>query len=285
MNILSIQSHVAYGHVGHAAANFPLQRLGYEVWPVPTVVFSNHLGYGVKRGRVVSAAEAADLIEGLDDIGALATCDGVLSGYLGDKALGGVVLGAVEKVRAHRPEAVFCCDPVMGDVDEGLYVNADIPEYVRREMVPAADLLTPNIFELEQLTGQRIGDLADATAAARELLALGPKLILVTSVPGEDEPERQISMLAITAREAWLVSTPHMDLAPTVKGTGDMVAALFLGHYLGAGDEAAALSKTAAAVHGVLAETVRSGARELQIVEAQDKLLGDVDLFPARCLR
>ncbi len=285
MNILSIQSHVAYGHVGHAASTFPLQRLGHEVWQVPTVVFSNHLGYGAKRGRVVTAAEAEVLVDGLDEVGALAACDAVLSGYLGDKALGATVLRAVEKVREHRPGAIFCCDPVMGDVDEGLYVNADIPDYVRREMVPAADLLTPNIFELAQLTGQRIGDMSDAAAAARGLLELGPKLILVTSVPGEDEPERQISMLAITATEAWLVSTPHMMLAPTVKGTGDMVAALFLGHYLGAATAGQALSKTAAAVHGVLAETVRTGARELLIVEAQEKLLGDQTLFPATQLR
>ncbi|MHA1564077.1 MAG: pyridoxal kinase PdxY [Alphaproteobacteria bacterium] len=286
MNILSIQSHVSYGHVGHAAATFPLQRLGYEVWPVPTVIFSNHLGYGVKRGRVVSAPEAEALIEGLEDIGALATCDAVLSGYLGDKALGGVVLRAVEKVRAHRPQTIFCCDPVMGDVDEGLYVNADIPDFVRQELVPAADILTPNIFELEHLTGQRIGSLSDATAAARVLLDRGPKLILVTSVPGPDGPEPQISMLAITATEAWLVSTPYFENLPaTVKGTGDMVAALFLGHYLRAGDGATALAKTAAAVHGVLAQTVATGAGELQIIEAQEALLGDGALFSTTAVR
>ena len=286
MNILSIQSHVSYGHVGHAAATFPLQRLGYEVWPVPTVIFSNHLGYGVKRGRVVSAEEAAALIEGLEDIGALAECDAVLSGYLGDKALGGVVLGAVEKVRAHRPQAIFCCDPVMGDVDEGLYVQADIPEFVRQEMVPVADILTPNIFELEHLTGQRIESLSDAKEAARLLLGRGPKLVLVTSVPGPDGPEQQISMLAITAKEAWLVSTPFFDNLPaTVKGTGDIVAALFLGHYLRSGDGSTALAKTAAAVHGVLAATVAAGARELRIIEAQDALLGDGALFSTNAVR
>ncbi len=286
MNILSIQSHVSYGHVGHAAATFPLQRLGYEVWPVPTVIFSNHLGYGVKRGRVVSAAEAEALIDGLEDIGALATCDAVLSGYLGDKALGGVVLRAVEKVRAHRGTAIFCCDPVMGDVDEGLYVNADIPDFVRREMVPAADILTPNIFELEHLTGRRIGHLNDAIAAARVLLGLGPKLILVTSAPGPDGPEKQISMLAITATDAWVVSTPFFENLPaTVKGTGDMVAALFLGHYLRSGDCGTALAKTAAAVHGVLAKTVAAGARELQIIEAQEMLLGERAAFLASAVQ
>ncbi len=182
MNILSIQSHVAYGHVGNAAAVFPLQRLGFEVWPVNTVQFSNHTGYSGWTGQVFEAGHIAELIQGLGDRGVLAGCDGVLSGYLGGAALGATVLDAVARVRAGNPDAVYCCDPVMGDIGRGLFVAPDIPGFLRARALPAADLVTPNLFELEQLTGARVASLEDAVAVARGAVALGPTVVLVTSL-------------------------------------------------------------------------------------------------------
>ena len=148
MNILSIQSHVAYGHVGNAAAVFPLQRMGHEVWPIHTVQFSNHTGYGAWRGQVFDAGLIADCVLGLEERGALARCDGVLSGYMGSADTGVAILDAVARVRAAHPSALYCCDPVMGDVGRGMFVRPGIPEFLRDRVVPMADVATPNHFEL-----------------------------------------------------------------------------------------------------------------------------------------
>ena len=277
MNILSIQSHVAYGHVGNAAAVFPLQRLGFEVWPVNTVQFSNHTGYSGWTGQVFEAGHIAELIRGLGERGVLAGCDGVLSGYLGDAALGATVLDAVARVRAGNPSAVYCCDPVMGDIGRGLFVAPGIPDFLRTRALPAADLVTPNLFELEQLTGAKVDSLEDVVAAARGALALGPKVVLVTSLRHAATPPGEIEMLAVTSDTAWRVATPFLKMDPAPNGAGDALAALFLAFYLKEGCSAAAvptaLGHAAAAIYAVVAETKRAGTRELQIVAAQEQLI------------
>src|SRR5437762_4577514 len=161
MNILSIQSWVAYGHVGNAAAMFPLQRLGHEVWAVNTVQFSNHPGHGGFRGQVFPADCVREVVAGIADRGLLPKCDAVLSGYLGDASIGDAVLEAVSAAKAANPRALYCCDPVIGDVGTGVYVRAGIAEFMRQRAVPAADIVTPNHFELQQLTGQSAGSLDD----------------------------------------------------------------------------------------------------------------------------
>src|SRR3954470_6423166 len=120
--VLSVQSRVAYGHVGNAASVFPLQRLGIEAWALDTVAFSNHTGHGKWRGSAVAAAEIATLFEGIAELGVLPQIDAVLSGYLGDAATGPVLLDIVDGVRRANPRALFCCDPVIGDIDTGSYV-------------------------------------------------------------------------------------------------------------------------------------------------------------------
>ncbi len=143
MNILSIQSHVAYGHVGNAAAIFPMQRLGVEVWPIHTVQFSNHPGYGAWRGRVFDAGLISELVEGIAGRGVLATCDAVLSGYMGSRETGEAILDAVARVKAANPKAVYACDPVIGDTGRGIFVAPGIPEFMREQAVPAAEIITP----------------------------------------------------------------------------------------------------------------------------------------------
>src|ERR1700704_2073876 len=138
MTILSIQSSVAYGHVGNSAAVFPLQRIGVEVYPVYTVHFSNHTGYGAWRGLVLPVEAVAEVIRGIEERQVFARCDGVLSGYMGDVSLGKVVLEAVEKVRIANPSGAYCCDPVIGDVGRGVFVRPGIPEFMRDHAVPAA---------------------------------------------------------------------------------------------------------------------------------------------------
>jgi len=280
MSILSIQSHVAFGHVGNAAAVFPLQRLGFEVWPVHTVQFSNHPGYGDWQGQVFSAEHIRKIIDGLAARGALGACDAVLSGYLGAASLGQAVADTVGRVRAANPAALYLCDPVMGDTDGGLYVRDDIPAFLRARAVPLADVLTPNLFELEQLAECRVASRTEAVTAARRLIGLGPSVVVVTSLRHDETPAEAIDILAVTADSAWQVRTPFLPLDPPANGSGDALAALFLAHYLKARDAPAALVETAAAVFAIVAATQTAGTRELQLISVQEEMVRPSRRFP-----
>jgi pyridoxine kinase len=288
MTILSIQSHVAYGHVGNAAAVFTLQRLGFDVWPVMTVQLSNHTGYPSWRGRAFEAEHIADVVQGLEELGTLSGCEAVLSGYLGRAEIGDSVLRAVDTAKRANIGALYVCDPVMGDHSTGLYVPDEIVTFMRERAMPRADIVTPNLFELEQLTGRRMGSLAEAVAAARSLHELGPEIVMVTSVrfPGPDEA--RVSVIAVTREASWRVSTPWIELAWSESGAGDAITALFLGHYLRspAGPERVpdALARSAGAAYALIDTTRRAGTRELQLVAAQDSLVRPLQTFTAERL-
>ncbi len=283
LNILSIQSTVAYGHVGNSAAVFPLQRLGIEVWPVITVHFSNHTGYGAWRGPVLPADDIAEVIEGIGERGALPACDATLSGYMGDVSLGTVILEAAARVKAANGEALYCCDPVMGDLGRGFFVRPGIPEFMRDAAVPAADIITPNPFELEFLTGRSVDTLDHALAAADAARAMGPEIVLLTSLQRDGAPADTIELLAVSGDGAWLVNTPLLPI--TVNGAGDMTAALYLAHYLKSGDAATALGRVASSVFAVMEATLAAGAREIQIVAAQDAIAEPPERFAVERLR
>ena len=259
MTILSIQSSVAYGHVGNSAAVFPLQRIGVEVWPVNTVHFSNHTGYGAWRGMVLPAETVADVIQGIEERGVLHECDGVLSGYMGDASLGEVILDAFARSKGPIPDAVYCCDPVMGDVGRGFFVRPGIPEFMRDRAVPAATIVTPNQFELEYLANRDVTDLESALAAVDQVMAGGPSVVLVTSLRRRDASGDRIEMLAVDADGAFVVETPLLPV--NVNGAGDMTAALFFAHWRKSGSIQAALELTTAAVFAVLEATAEAGAR------------------------
>jgi pyridoxine kinase len=282
VRILSVQSSVAYGHVGNSAAVFPLQRLGHEVWPVLTVHFSNHTGYGQWRGPLLAPSDVADVITGIAERGVLPTCDAVLSGYQGAETVGEVVLDAVAQVKAANPAAVYCCDPVMGDVGRGFFVRPGIPEFMRDRVVPAADLVTPNQFELEYLVDGAVGTVAELLDAVDAVRARGPRSVLVTSVRADDTPEDAIEMVAVDDEGAWSVRTPLLPIS--VNGAGDVTAALFLAHSLTDGT-LVALERTAATVFGVLAATHESGRREIALVPAQDEVVAPTRTFTATRLR
>jgi pyridoxine kinase len=277
MNLLSIQSHVAYGHVGNSAAVFALQRLGCEVWPVHTVQFSNHPGYGAWRGSVFDAALIGEVVRGIAERGALTRCDGVLSGYLGSAEIGATILDAVALVKAANPQARYCCDPVIGDVGPGVYVGEGIAELLRERALPVADVITPNQFELERLSGQGSDTLAAAIAAAEGLRARGPRAVLATSLHTAETPKDAVDMLACDPSGRFLVRTPL--LPATVNGAGDAVAALFFFHYLRGGDLAEALSRTASSIFGIVRRTAQAGARELVLIEAQEELVAPSRVF------
>lgn len=270
MNVLSIQSHVAYGYVGNRAAAFPLQRLGFDVWAVNTVQFSNHTGYGAWTGEVLSAGQIETLLDGIFQRVSPAACDAVLSGYMGDAGLGSAILGAVAKVRAANPKAFYACDPVMGDIGRGIFVRDGIPEFLREKAVPAADVITPNQFELNLLTGVEIVALDDALRAARAALALGPRIVVVTSLRHAASRDDEIEMLAVTQDAAWRVATPMLPIVPAPNGAGDTVTALFLANLLVGRGVEEALGLTASAIFAVMAATLEAGTRELQLVAAQD---------------
>lgn len=268
VNILSIQSSVAYGHVGNSAAVFPLQRLGHEVWPVYTVNYSNHTGYGSWRGPMIPATDVADIITGIEERGVLSQVDAVLSGYQGGPDIADVIIDAVARVKAANPGAVYACDPVMGNAKSGCHVADDIPPLLRDRVVPVADIITPNQFELGFLTGMEASDLESTLAAVDAARDLGPQTVLVTSVERPDRPEGTIEMLAVNDTGAWLVQTPHLPFKRN--GSGDVTAALFTGHYVSTGDAADTLARTASSVFDLVENTYRADTRELQLIESQD---------------
>jgi pyridoxine kinase len=275
VNILSIQSWVAYGHVGNASAMFPLQRLGAEVRAVNTVQFSNHTGYGAWTGQVFEGAAVRDLVDGIAARGVLPSCDAVLSGYMGDPGIGDAILGAVARVRAANPAALYCCDPVIGEHGRGVFVRPGIPELMRDQAVPAADILTPNQFELEHLTARPIATLDAARHAVSQVRSMmapgGPKVVLVTSLQTDDTPPDAVDMLAADADGVHLLRTPLLPIS--VNGAGDAVAALFLYHYLRSRQAQAALEAAGSAIHGLLRRTAEAGSREILTVAAQDEFV------------
>ncbi len=277
--ILSIQSSVAYGHVGNSAATFPLMRLGVEVWPVLTVHFSNHTGYGAWRGPLLAASDVADVVRGIDERGVLNRVDAVLSGYQGGEAVGAEILNAVALVKQRNPSAIYCCDPVMGDVGRGFYVRPGIPEFMRDAVVPAAQIVTPNQFELDFLTGRQTRTLDDLLEAAHALRATGPEVVLVTSAILEGSDPGSVLMLVVDGTGAWTVTTPLLDR--TFTGSGDITAAIFLAHYLRSGSPASALENTAGAVYSVLKATAEGESSELALVAAQDDLVQPSHTFRA----
>jgi pyridoxine kinase len=280
LNILSIQSSVAYGHVGNSAAVFPLQRMGFEVWPVNTVHFSNHTGYGQWRGSVLPAGDVAAVIRGIEERGVLGSCDAVLSGYMGDASLGEVITRAVDRVKELNPKAVYLCDPVMGDAGRGFFVEPGIPEFIREVAVPAADVITPNQFELEFLTGVEVRNPDDALEAAEKARKSGPETVLTTSLRRRDATADTIEMLAVSEEGAWLVETPLLALE--VNGAGDATAALFLAYLLRGAPLSEALSMTASAVYTVLEETHRTGSKEIRLIAAQEGIVEPLRRFKER---
>lgn len=281
MNILSIQSHVAYGCAGNRAAVFPLQRLGFDVWPVNTVQFSNHMGYGAWEGDVFPADHVARVVRGIEERGVLPECSAVLSGFLGDPGIGGIILEAAQAVKRANPGALYCCDPVMGDYDRGATVHPGIPEFLKTRAVGTADIVTPNQFEAEILSGVRIRSVGDAKRAAEVLHGLGPRLVLVTSFKPDPGADGSISLFLSGLEGTWVLTTPELPLHPPLVGAGDLTAALFLGHYLRTGDARDALELMADTVFTVLERTVRDGFRELRLVQCQDGIANPGRAFPA----
>lgn len=283
MKILSIQSAVAHGHVGNSAAVFPLQRIGVEVLPVYTVNFSNHTGYGSWRGPLIDPVDVREVITGIEERGVFDQVDAVLSGYQGGEGIGDVIIDAVARVKAANPKAVYACDPVMGNAKSGCFVAPAIPVLLRERVVPAADIITPNQFELGFLTETEPDTLESTLASVDLARAMGPGTVLVTSVERPDREPDTIEMLAVDEAGAWIVQTPHLPMK--ANGSGDVTSALFTAHYVETGSAQTALERTASSVYDLLQATLDSGERELQLVEAQEFYANPRMQFTARQVR
>ncbi|WP_277033691.1 pyridoxal kinase [Propionimicrobium lymphophilum] len=272
--ILSVQSLVSYGHAGNSSAVFPLQRLGFEVIQIPTVVFSNDTSYPSVHGMVLDAAQITDIVSGLDEIGVLASVNAVLSGYLGTAEMGNAVLETIEKVHRYNPKAFLCVDPVMGDLDTGFYCKSEVKDFFCRN-VEKFNVLTPNLFELGTMTNTKPQSVSEVVNAARSLLALGPEAVVVTSAGGTKDAR----MIAVDASGQWMVSTPKLDRK--FSGCGDVTTAILLARLQNGDDLSAALSHTASAVYGILRNT---SGRQLALVQAQNEIVAPSIRFEATAI-
>ena len=283
MTVISIQSQVAYGHVGNSAAVFPMQMHGIDVIAVPTTLLSNRPGYKTVRGRVLEAQLVADLLQGVEERGALDTCNMILSGYLGSPGIAAVVADFVKRAKAKNPALRYCCDPVLGDRGRGLFVHADIPPQVADRLCPLADVVTPNHFEFEYLSGAKAATTDQVIEAARALIARGPSTVVVTSAELTDTPVGEIETLAVErakeAFKAWRVRTPKLPISPN--GTGDLFAALLVAARLRGADTPEALVRAASAVFAVLERTAASATEEMRIVESAEELVHPKRRFDA----
>jgi len=246
---------------------------------VHTVQFSNHPGYGDHRGAVFEAGHVREVVAGIAERGVLAKCDGVLSGYLGSAETGEAVLGAVEQVKRANAKALYGCDPVIGDAGAGVYVKDDVPDFICERLVPAADVVTPNHFELDLLAGTTTKTRADVLAAIKRIHALGPRAILATSVHTDETPNDAVDLFSSDGKQCFRLRTPKLPIA--VNGAGDAIAALFFAQYLRTNSAAEALSLAASSIFGVLKRTAEAGTREMLLVEAQEEIISPSHRFSA----
>lgn len=281
VDILSIQSQVTFGHVGNSAVSFPLQLLGHTVWPVPTAVLSNHGGYPENGGGVLPVETVRSLLNGLAPRDVPAACDLLLTGYLGSRDVADLIRDEVARLRQANPRLCYCCDPVMGDRDTGLYVADGLDDFFRESALMDADILTPNAFELEVLTGMPADD---PVAAARHLLAgMRPGgCVLITSFESPAVREGHVAMAAVNAASAWMVQTPRFAFAQAPHGAGDLAAALFSAHLTAMGDVPAALEDCASRLHAIFACTAEHGNGELALVAAREDFMTPAERFVAR---
>ncbi|WP_447824633.1 pyridoxal kinase PdxY [Aeromonas salmonicida] len=272
--ILSIQSHVVFGCAGNSAAVFPMRRMGMEVWPVNTVQFSNHTQYSQGwQGMVMPDGHIRQLITGLADIGVLGQCDALLSGYLGSAEQGEEILAAVARLKALNPNALYFCDPVMGHPDKGCIVAPGVADFLKNRALACADMLAPNLLELEQLTEREIRNVPQALAACQQLRDQGVKLVMVKYLGKAGFAMDRFEMLLVCEEGAFHISRPLYPFARDPIGVGDLLSATMLANLLAGFTPVAAFERTNASVDAVVAQTWLAGAYELQLVAAQHAMV------------
>ena len=257
--ILAISSQVARGHIGLSAAVFALQRLGHEVWPLPTVLLSNHPGHAKVAGTRIEPDVLTAMVEALADNGWLAEIDAVLTGYLPSTEHVQVATNTIIRLRAWGKKPLVLVDPVIGDDPKGLYIDVTAARAIRDTLLPLADITTPNRFELAWLSGMTVTDTASAVTAASKLGVAG---VLATSIPAA--ASESLANLLWSHSSSHQISVPRLGKVP--HGTGDLLAALYLGHHLHGALPAQALAGAVAGVRAAIEAS--AGAGELQLAAA-----------------
>ncbi len=268
-HILTIQSHVVYGHAGNAAAVFPMQRLGHEVSVLNLLQFSNHTGHGTWGGKAISADELNEVFKGLKSVGALNKLDCILSGYIGSLEQAQAIYDFVQEVKSINSRVIYCCDPVMGDERPGLYVKPEVAAFHHSHLVPLANWITPNRFELAQLVGRPIRTMQEAIVACKELFNENKHGILATSIA--DQPH-MTGLLLLTKEGVHHCETPKYDLIRTVHGTGDVTTATFLSHIFNGDSPVEAMEKTANTMQAMTHYSFQNQLTELGVVACQEMI-------------
>lgn len=274
MKILSIHSAVAYGRVGNSALTIPLAAIGCELVALNTTRLAHHPGHGAWCGRMEDASLLTEMVAGLDGLGVLGRIDGMLSGYLGEPDKADTVLEARRRIDAARP---WLCDPVIGDADSGIYVRPGIVETIRDRLIPGADIVTPNHFELGVLTGREATTLGEIADSARDLIARGPGIVAVTSAPSETA---RTGVLLVSRAHAVLMTTPVVPVE--VKGTGDLFSGLLLAGIAGGSTAEEACASAIARIYTALRRTEIMQAEELVVLEPAATPIADMSAVEIR---
>ncbi|MFZ7241395.1 pyridoxal kinase PdxY [Avibacterium avium] len=280
-HLLSIQSHVVYGYAGNKSATFPMQLLGIDVWALNTVQFSNHTQYGQWTGMVMPPAQIGEIVQGIDNIGQLHQCDAVISGYIGAAEQVEEIIHAVQKVKSRNPNAVYLCDPVMGHPDKGCIVADGVKENLINLAMAKADIITPNLVELRELSGLPVENFAQAIDAVKVILSKGPKKVLVKHLSKVGQDPSQFEMLLANEQGIWHISRPLHQFAKEPVGVGDLTAGLFMANLLNGKSDVEAFEHTANAVNDVMSVTQQQQAYELQIVAAREQILNPNSQYKA----
>lgn len=275
--VISIQSQVVHGHVGNSAAVLPLQARGLTVAAVPTTLLSNTPHHETMRGRVLEPELVGDLLRGVEERGLIETSRYIVSGYLGSRANGEVVAAFVKRARQINPAITYICDPVMGDADLGVFVADQVVECIRTSLVPLADLLTPNQFELGLMTQRPLGTWEDLEAAARQTRALRGGRLVVTGCRFPDTPEGLLENVVCDgnteagADSYTRLASPRLPIVPV--GTGDLFTSILTANLTRGRNLASAAQNAAAVVLDVLRRTLAGGEPEMRLADVIEALI------------
>ncbi|WP_394241383.1 pyridoxal kinase PdxY [Vibrio astriarenae] len=278
-SVISIQSHVVYGHAGNSSAVFPMQRMGLDVWPIYTVQFSNHTQYSEGwTGRGFEASDISNLVRGIDNIGKLKECSAMISGYLGSAEQCHAVAESVEMMKKKNPEALYFCDPVMGDPEKGCIVADGVQEQLISKLMPMADVIVPNQFELTQFTGIEINSVEDAAHACEKALSMGPKAVLVKHL--HSLSRESFTMMLATSRACYVLQRPILEFDKQPVGVGDLITGVFCASVVNGVSPSSAFKHANDAAYGVLKLTEELGEWEIQTILAQHEFVEPTYDFP-----
>ncbi|EIJ70616.1 MULTISPECIES: pyridoxal kinase PdxY [Pasteurellaceae] len=272
-NVLSIQSHVVFGYAGNKSATFPMQLMGMDVWALNTVQFSNHTQYGKWTGMVMPKEQIGEIVRGIDEIGELINCDAVISGYIGSADQVEEIIKAKNLIKERNPKAIYLCDPVMGHPDKGCIVADGVKEALVKLAIAQADIITPNLVELRELSGISVENFEQAIEAVKIILSKGPKKVLVKHLSRVGKHTESFEMLLATPEGIWHITRPLYEFAKEPVGVGDLTSGLFLANLLNGKSDVEAFEHTANAVNDIMRITYERHGYELQIIEARDLII------------